>query len=154
MSAYDCVIRNGTAATPVTPSRPMSLLQGGKSRRWGPVLRVARSRSTRQIGLYCPVASTAMFISASRPSGDAVCADTFASATLSAAFGGNSCVMPFALQEDGRSLRQTVDGYHVLAKGQCAVDYAFHLIVPRADEQTLGQDLPALIQDGYKSLKV
>jgi dihydropyrimidinase len=34
------------------------------------------------------------------------------------------------------------------------IDYAFHLIISDPNEQVLGQELPALIQDGYTSFKV
>ncbi len=40
------------------------------------------------------------------------------------------------------------------AEGKCLIDYSFHLIVSDPNEQTLGQDLPALVKDGYTSFKV
>jgi dihydropyrimidinase len=90
-----------------------------------------------------------------QPSGDGiVMADDFASATLSAAFGGNTTVMPFCMQEKGTSLRETVKSYHGLADGRCHVDVAFHLVISDPTDQVLGQDLPALIEDGYTSFKV
>jgi dihydropyrimidinase len=49
----------------------------------------------------------------SQPSGpDIVMADDFESGTRSAAFGGNTTVLPFCLQEKGHSLREAVNGYH------------------------------------------
>src|ERR1700750_1588953 len=42
---------------------------------------------------------------------DVVMADDFASATRSAAAGGNTMVLPFALQEKGTSLRTCVENY-------------------------------------------
>lgn len=45
-------------------------------------------------------------------------------------------------------------GYHAKADGQCYVDYGFHLIISDPTDQLLGQDLPALVQDGYTSFKV
>ena len=81
-------------------------------------------------------------------------ADDFDSATLSAAFGGNTTVMPFCVQEKGVGLRETVKDYHRLAEGRCHVDVAFHLVISEPTDQVLGQDLPALIEDGYTSFKV
>ena len=90
-----------------------------------------------------------------QPSGEGiVMADDFASGTLSAAFGGNTTVMPFCMQEKGASLRETVKDYHRLAEGRCYTDIAFHLVISDPTEQVLGQDLPALIEDGYTSFKV
>jgi dihydropyrimidinase len=81
-------------------------------------------------------------------------ADDFASATASAAAGGNSFVMPFALQQRGASLRSAVEEYRALAEGECYVDTAFHLIISDPTPGVLGQELPALVKDGYTSFKV
>lgn len=91
----------------------------------------------------------------SQPSGPGIeMADDFASATRSAACGGNTTVMPFCLATEGQSLREAVAAYHAKARGQCLTDVSFHLIVTRADPVTLGQDLPALIAQGLTSFKV
>ncbi|MBM3489258.1 MAG: dihydropyrimidinase [Alphaproteobacteria bacterium] len=83
-----------------------------------------------------------------------LCADDFHSATVSAAFGGTTTIIPFAAQHRGQSLRQVVRDYHQAAGPKAIVDYAFHLIVSDPSEQVLGQELPALIADGYTSFKV
>ncbi|MFY0609901.1 MAG: dihydropyrimidinase [Hyphomicrobiaceae bacterium] len=90
-----------------------------------------------------------------QPSGpDIVMADDFESATLSAAFGGNTSVMPFCLQEKGKSMREALKAYHALAEGNCYIDVSFHMIISDPTEQLLGQDLPALVEDGYTSFKI
>ncbi len=81
-------------------------------------------------------------------------ADDFHSATISAAFGGNTTVIPFAAQQRGQSLRSVVQDYHELATPKAVIDYAFHLIISDPSEQILNQELPALIHDGYTSFKV
>ncbi len=90
-----------------------------------------------------------------QPSGPGiVMADDFDSATRAAAFGGTTTILPFCLPEGDMPLREAVQAYHALAKGNCHVDVSFHLIIARTDPQTLGQDLPALIEAGYTSFKV
>lgn len=90
-----------------------------------------------------------------QPSGEGiVMADDFESATRSAAFGGNTTVMPFCLQEKGRGLREALTHYHALADGQCHVDVSFHMIISDPTASVLGQELPALVSDGYTSFKV
>jgi dihydropyrimidinase len=81
-------------------------------------------------------------------------ADDFASATASAAAGGNTMVLPFALQQRGRSLRTCVEEYRRKAENECYIDTAFHLIVSDPTPEVLGQELPALLKDGYTSFKV
>ena len=91
----------------------------------------------------------------SQPSGpDVEMADDFTSATKAAAAGGNTFVLPFALQNRGESIRSVVQDYHKLADGNCYIDYAFHLIISDTNPKILGQELPALIKDGYTSLKI
>ena len=70
-----------------------------------------------------------------QPSGPGiVMADDFASGTRSAAFGGNTMVLPFAMQQKGESLREVVKDYHAKADGQCYVDVSFHLIIADATD--------------------
>ncbi len=83
-----------------------------------------------------------------------VMADDFETGTRAAAFGGNTMVLPFALQQKGQSLRQVVKDYHAKADGKCYVDVSFHLIIADASDRVLGQELPALVNDGYTSFKV
>ncbi|MDK8871023.1 dihydropyrimidinase [Paracoccus sp. SSJ] len=91
----------------------------------------------------------------SQPYGEGVVmADDFESATRSAALGGNTMVLPFCLQESGVPLRETLKDYHAKAEGSCHTDVSFHLIISDPTEQVLGQDLPALVHEGYTSFKV
>ncbi|MGV3650743.1 MAG: dihydropyrimidinase [Devosia sp.] len=83
-----------------------------------------------------------------------VMGDDFETGTRSAAFGGNTTVMPFCVQKRGQSLREALKHYHARAEGACYTDTSFHLIVTDPTEQVLGQDLPALVAEGYSSLKV
>ncbi len=81
-------------------------------------------------------------------------ADDFESGTRSAMCGGTTTIIPFAAQHRGQSLRQVVQDYHAKADGKASIDYAFHLIVSDPTPQVLGQELPALIVDGYTSFKI
>lgn len=85
---------------------------------------------------------------------DTVMADNFETGTRAAAAGGNTTVMPFAMQLKGTSLRECVTEYHRLAEGNCYIDVSFHLIITDPTPQVLGQELPALVKDGYTSFKV
>ena len=81
-------------------------------------------------------------------------ADDFYSGSLSAACGGTTTIIPFAAQYRGQSLRDVVRDYHARAEPKAVIDYAFHLIISDPTDQVLGQELPALIKDGYTSFKV
>ena len=81
-------------------------------------------------------------------------ADDYYSGSVSAAFGGNTTIIPFAAQHKGQNLRDVVKLAHDRAGPKSVIDYAFHLIVSDPTENVLGQELPALIMEGYSSFKV
>jgi dihydropyrimidinase len=81
-------------------------------------------------------------------------ADSWESATRSAALGGTTSVIAFAAQHVGMSLARVVDDYAALARRGAVVDYAFHMIVADPTDAALKEDLPALIRAGHASIKV
>jgi len=83
-----------------------------------------------------------------------VMADNFATGTRSAVVGGNTMVLPFCLQERGQTMREALADYQARAQGNCHTDIALHLIVTDPTPQVLGQELPALIAEGYTSIKI
>jgi dihydropyrimidinase len=91
---------------------------------------------------------------AQRTSDGSRSADDFVSGTRSAACGGTTTVIPFAVQFKGESLHEAVAGYHALAQDRACIDYAFHLIVSDATPHVVQQELPALIAQGYTSFKI
>ncbi|WP_455816122.1 dihydropyrimidinase [Pseudomonas cerasi] len=80
-------------------------------------------------------------------------ADDFISGTRSAACGGTTTVIPFAMQFKGQSLQDAVADYHQRAAGKACIDYAFHLIMTDANPATIAE-LPALVSQGYTSFKI
>src|SRR3954469_22319285 len=154
MPDYDLVIRNGTVVTAVDTT-PCDV--GVKD---GVVAMLGRGlpAGTREIDatgkLVLPGAIDSHCHIEQQSSAGVMCADDFYSATVSAAFGGTTSVIPFAAQHRGQSLRAVVQEYHAAAGPKAVIDYAFHLIVSDPSEQVLGQELPALIRDGYTSFKV
>ena len=71
-------------------------------------------------GLLCLPGGIDSHVHISQPFGpDIQIADDFISATKSAAAGGNTCVIPFALQQRGESIRAVVQNYNKLAEGNC-----------------------------------
>jgi dihydropyrimidinase len=83
-----------------------------------------------------------------------MCADDFHSATVSAAFGGTTTIIPFAAQHRGMAIPKVLADYAALAREKAVIDYGFHLILANPDDRALKQDLPQAIRDGITSLKV
>lgn len=151
---YDLIIKGAQVVTAADVSRADIGIRDGRVVTLGLELGTAH-RTIDADGLYALPGGIDSHVHISQPSGPGVVmADDFESATLSAAFGGNTMVLPFCLAEEGKNLREAVDDYHAKASGNCHIDVSFHLIVNQVDPQTLGQHLPALLEAGHTSFKV
>ena len=154
MPAFDTVIRNGTVATASETFKADVAIRDGRIVALGEALTDAAEIFDATDRLVLP-GGIDSHVHIAQPSGPGiVMADDFASATRAAAFGGNTCVMPYCLQSKGQPLRQALKDYHALADNNCHVDHSFHIIVSDPTENVLGQELPALVADGYRSVKV
>lgn len=80
--------------------------------------------------------------------------DDYYSGSVSAAFGGNTCFVPFAAQHRGQSLKEVLDLYHGRAKPKSVIDYSFHLIISDPTDDVLHRELPRAIEQGITSFKV
>src|ERR1041385_7076945 len=152
--AHDTIIRGGTVATASDIFACDIGISGGKIAALGDNLGDAKEIVDATDRLVLP-GGIDSHVHVAQPSGPGiVMADDFASGTRAAAFCGNTMVLPFALQQKGESLREVVKQYHAKADGQCYIDVSFHLIIADATDRVLGQELPALVEDGYTSFKV
>ncbi|HEY2344241.1 MAG TPA: dihydropyrimidinase, partial [Xanthomonadaceae bacterium] len=152
--AFDTIIRGGTVATASDTFACDVGIAKGRITALGDNLGTAGEIVDAK-GLLVLPGGIDSHVHIAQPSAPGiVMADDFASGTMAAAFGGNTMVLPFALQQKGESLRQVVKDYHAKADGKCYVDVSFHLIIADASDSVLGQELPALVNDGYTSFKV
>lgn len=151
---FDIVIRNGTVATASDVFKADVAVLDGRIVQIGEGLAGA-ARIIDAAGCLVVPGGIDSHVHLSQPSGNGiVMADNFESGTRSALFGGNTTILPFCLQEKGQSLREALKSYHALADGNCYTDVSFHLIVSDPSPTVLGQELPALVADGYSSFKV
>ena len=151
---YDLVIRGGRIATAADIFDADIGIRDGRIVTLGQDLPQGREEIDARGKLVLPGGVDA-HCHFDQPSSDgSVMADDFESGPRSAAFGGTTTVIPFACQQKGGTLRDAVDDYHRRARGKSVIDYAFHLIVTDPTPQVLGQELPALIREGYTSFKI
>lgn len=154
MSDYDLVIRGGTVVT------ASDTLRADVGIRDGRIIAVAEKlddaeRIIDATGLLVMPGGIDSHVHLAQPAfGGPAMADGFESGTRSAIAGGNTTVIPFALQPRGASLRSSVVDYHKEADGKSYCDYGFHLIISDPSPSVLGQELPSLVDDGYSSFKV
>jgi dihydropyrimidinase len=79
--------------------------------------------------------------------------DDFESGTLAAAHGGTTCIVDFAIQKKGGSLREALDTWHAKAEGKALVDYAFHMIATDVPPPVL-EEMGGLVREGVTSFKL
>jgi dihydropyrimidinase len=87
------------------------------------------------------------------PFGGTFASDTFETGTRAAAWGGTTTIVDFAVQSMGGSLREGLDNWHAKADGQCAIDYAFHMIMADVNEGSL-KEMEGLVGEGITSFKL
>lgn len=112
MSVFDLITRNGTIAT-ASDSYVANLgLRGGRAVTIGEAPGGAEDEIDAT-GKLVPPGRIDSHVHISQPSGPSiVMADDFESATQTTAFGGDSFVVPYYLQEKGQSLHAALTAYH------------------------------------------
>ena len=154
MTNFDLIIKGGTVATAADTFNADIGVKGGQ------VTAIAKSLSgaAREIdanGKFVLPGGVEAHCHIEQESGMGImAADDYESGSISAVFGGNTTIIPFEAQHRGQTLRKVVETYHERAGPKAVIDYAFHLIISDPTEPVLGQELPALIKDGYTSFKV
>jgi dihydropyrimidinase len=154
MSAFDVTIRGGTIVTASDSFRKDVGIRDGRVVALEESLTPgiedvdARDRLVLPGGVdsHCHIEQLSSF--------GVLCADDFHSATVSAAFGGSTTVIPFCAQHRGDALPVVLADYAARAKAKAVIDYGFHLIVANPDERTLTKDLPEAIAEGIRSFKI
>jgi dihydropyrimidinase len=152
--AYDLVIRNGRVATVSDVFEADIAITGEVIVAIGRNLPAAKREIDARGKLVLPGGVDSHAHIEQLSAAGIMNADTFESATTSAAFGGTTTVIPFAAQHVGMALPRVLEDYHALARKGAVIDYAFHMIIADPTPETLQNDIPALIKQGHASLKI
>ena len=151
---YDLAISGGTVVLPEGPVRTNIAVRGERIAWIGPGAVQARTQIDATGRLVLPGGIDSHCHMDQQPWEGRSTADDFRTGTLSALCGGNTTVLPFAMQMRGQSLRAIVDDYHERATPKAHIDYGFHLIVGDPTPQVLEKELPELIEQGCTSIKL
>ena len=82
-----------------------------------------------------------------------ITADKFDSGTKAEIAGGTTCIVDFATQNKGESLKEALDNWHKKADGESSCDYAFHLAISDWNEK-VSEELARVVADGIPSFKL
>jgi dihydropyrimidinase len=153
MRDFDLVIRGGTVVNATSTARCDIGILDGRIVALAENLEGGRERIDAA-GLLIVPGGIDSHVHLEQPTGQAIMADDFASGSRSAAFGGNTMLLAFGLQPKGGSLEEAVREYHASAASKTFLDFNFHPIITEASEAVLQKELPQVIRNGHRSLKV
>ena len=88
------------------------------------------------------------------PFGGTNASDTFETGTIAAAWGGTTTIVDFAVQRTGEVVQESLATWHAKAEGNCAVDYAFHMILGGVDEDAVKAMDQLVENEGITSFKL
>ena len=141
---YDCVVRGGRIATAA------DVFEADVAIKDGVIVAIGRglgpgARDIRAHGKLVLPGGVDSHCHIEQLTGAGIMnADTFESATTSAAFGGTTTVIPFAAQQKGMRLKTVVEDYLALARAGAVIDYTLHMIVADPTTQTLEEDMKSM----------
>ena len=151
---FDLIIRDGQIIT------PEGMVEGDLAIATGRIAAIGSNlgRAVREIsavGRYVMPGGVDVHAHIEQMSGMGLMnADTFETATRSAAMGGTTSVISFAAQAGGQQLSQTLSDYTARAKRGAMIDYAFHLTLTDLSVPSFEEDLAKLVAAGHRSLKI
>lgn len=154
MAEFDLKIRNGTVANSAETFRADVAISAGKIAAIGNGLGGARQEIDARGKYVLPGGIEAHCHIEQESSSGLMTADDYYSGSVSAAFGGNTCIVPFAAQHRGESLHAVLETYHGRAEPKSVIDYSFHLIISDPSDDVLNRELPQAIEGGITSFKI
>lgn len=152
--SFDLLIRNAHLVNADSESRADIGISDGRIVAVGPGLAPGRQTlDATGLHVFPGGVDSHCHIDEASPFG-VTCADDFESATASAAAGGTTTVIPFAVQHRGKPVRAALQDYAQRARGRAAIDHAFHLIVTDPSVPGFEADIAHAVAQGVRSIKV
>jgi dihydropyrimidinase len=150
--SYDLVVKNGTIISPGGCFPADVAVVGEQIAALGTNLH--GSREIDASGRYVlPGAIDGHVHLADTRSASPLTADTFASGTAAAAFGGVTTIIDFAESQPGTPLAHSLELRSEDARGQAYIDYSFHMNIRDEDVSRL-EEIPQIVSSGVPSFKV
>ncbi|MCI0707646.1 MAG: dihydropyrimidinase [Ignavibacteriae bacterium] len=88
------------------------------------------------------------------PFGGTSSSDDFETGTVAAAHGGTTCIVDFAVQSRGTTMRNALDTWLRKSEGKSVIDYGFHMILTELPDDWL-PEMDALVKhEGVTSFKL
>jgi dihydropyrimidinase len=148
----DTIIKNGTIVTATEEYVADLGIKGGKIVAIGADLG-SEGEIIEAKGKYIMPGMIDAHVHFQLPFGGTVSADSFETGTRSAAAGGVTTVIDFAIQKTGEDLKEVIKARKAEADGNVHVDYSLHGGMGNWNEQTKKQ-IKSIIKEGISSFKM
>ncbi len=149
----DAIITGGKVVTPAETFKADVGIKGGK------IVEIAKKLTDKSAqvidakGCFVLPGAIDVHTHLDMPFGGTVSADDFETGTRAAAFGGTTCIIDFAIQTQGKSLKNAVNTWKKKAAKKAVTDYSFHVAVTDATDKVI-DELAEMVKEGITSFKV
>ena len=147
------LVRGGTVVTASDLYKGDVLIEDDKVSTMGVSLGITADRTIDATNKYVLPGGIDVHTHLDMPFGGTTSADDFESGTVAAAHGGTTCVVDFAIQYRGQTLRHAWETWMKKAEGKAAIDYGFHMIVTDLND-SVEKEMDALVSEGVTSFKL
>jgi dihydropyrimidinase len=148
----DTVITNGIIATATETYRADIGIEEGKIVALG--LHLEGAETIDAGGNYVFPGGIDIHTHFDMPFGGTVSADDFETGSISAAFGGTTTFIDFAIQGEGESLQQALETWTERAKDKAAIDYGFHVAIGDMTDEVMNVQMAEMVEQGITSFKL
>jgi len=147
------LIKGGTIVTATDQYVGDILVEGERISLIGTSINVQADQVIDAAGKYVIPGGIDVHTHMEMPFGGSESVDSFETGTQAAAFGGTTCIVDFAIQDRGNSLRHAWERWMGKAEGKACIDYGFHMIM-REYNETLGREMGDMTREGVTSFKL
>ena len=154
MAIFDTIISGGTVVNSCATFTADIAIRDGKIAAQGTDLGEAKQTINATGKYVMPGGIETHCHIAQESATGAMTSDDYYSGSVSAAFGGNTTIVPFAAQHRGQTISDVVKTYDDRAAPKSVLDYSYHLIVTDPTDTAINEELPAAFARGITSFKV
>jgi dihydropyrimidinase len=149
----DLIIKNGIVVTPLEVFKADIGIKNEKIICIADQIEAEANESIDASGRYILPGAIDVHTHIDHWGGGAKTNDDFYSGSISAAYGGVTTFMDFAMQKKGESALESINRRRQAADGQVVIDYGLHANLTDLNEETFNS-LGKIVADGYTSFKL
>jgi len=147
------IIKNGLIVTPNSTFKADVLVKDGVIQAIGEDLSCDGAEIIDAAGKYVLPGGIDVHTHMALPFGGTISADDFGDGTKSAAFGGITTIVDFAIQPKGQTLKQTIVNRRAEADDKVCIDYGIHVAITDLTDEIM-EEMVDVIKDGCPTFKL